>query len=160
MTAPPSRAASPPARAPSTAASAPVPSRKQTGAPASTTSMATFPGAKEGSKWRWQHGRRRVRVPKVKVPRVKAKGKVEGKLEVGGPKKKGLRVPSQVVKGVEVTIRGGRDLVREGRRRFARAAQEGEKKVKSVTKEGGRQMKRAWGGVKKSVPKSLRKEMK
>ncbi|OBT71391.1 hypothetical protein VF21_09487 [Pseudogymnoascus sp. 05NY08] len=157
MPAPPPRAASPPARPTSIAASAPVTTRNLTGAPASTISMATFPGAAaaEKSKWRWKDGRRRVRgVPKS------VKAKVEGKVEVKAVKKRGIRVPSQVVRGVEVTIRGGRDLVREGRRRFARVAQEGEKRVKSVSKAGGRQVKRAWGGVKKSVPKSLRKEMK
>ena len=73
------------------------------------------------------------------MPEVKVKGK------------KGLRVPSKITKTVERMIRGGRDLVRGGRRRFARVAIAGEKKVKRVTKAGGRQVKRAWKGVKKTV---------
>lgn len=76
--------------------------------------------------------------------------KAEAKIEVKGPRK-GIRVPSKVIVTVEKTIRGGRDLVREGRRRFSRAAIAGEKRVKRATREGGRQVGRAWGGVKKSV---------
>ena len=63
----------------------------------------------------------------MRVPKVKAEAKVEVK---GG--RKGFRVPSKVTKKVEVTIRGGRDLVREGRRRFSRAAVEGEKRVRKT----------------------------
>lgn len=59
------------------------------------------------------------------MPSVKAEAKIEVK---GG--KRGVRVPSKVIVTVEKTIRGGRDLVREGRRRFSRAAIAGEKRVR------------------------------
>ncbi|KFY87682.1 hypothetical protein V498_07059 [Pseudogymnoascus sp. VKM F-4517 (FW-2822)] len=132
MPAPPARAPSPPARPPSTAASAASPLGKPTGDRASTTSM---PISLDGGpdKWRWEHGRRRAALPKVKVtvPDVKAKAEIKVQKRASS-----LRVPSTVIVTVEKTIRGGRDLVREGRRRFSRAVIAGEKRVRRATREG------------------------
>ncbi|OBT69220.1 hypothetical protein VE03_01842 [Pseudogymnoascus sp. 23342-1-I1] len=140
MPAPSPRAPSPPAHPSSTAASAPSPSDKPTGERASTTSMPILSGGGGSPKFRWRNGRRKVEMPDVKA-----------KAEIKVQKKGRIRVPSTVIVTVEKTIRGGRDLVREGRRRFSRAAIAGEKRVKRATREGTRQVKRAWGGVRKSV---------
>ncbi|KFY39457.1 hypothetical protein V494_03972 [Pseudogymnoascus sp. VKM F-4513 (FW-928)] len=142
MTAPTARTPSPPPRAHSTAASVPETFPKAAGGDrGSTTSMPIFGNGPGKGRWKWEHGRRKVSFPKVKA---------EGKVEIGR-KKGGVRMPSQVTKTVERTIRGGRDVVRESRRRFSRAAIKGEKQVKAGFRAGTRQVKRAWGGVVKTV---------